>query len=213
MPNPVSVILIVHNEQERVEACIRDVHPWVEQIVAVDQESTDWTRDILARLHQHRIVDVYVQHPAYGTAEASRPEAFEYATSNWLLILDADEVLTAEFKERLPELLAAEIDFYHLRRVTRIEGQLIEDCPHRRLFRRGFASAPRFENIGHYAHSSIEIAPGAREATSEFVAITSDKTWAEQIIDNERSDVLLGLRPADDPDHGKEVGPQPPADA
>ena len=60
MPLPLSVVIIAKNEHNRIKDCLESVYGWVDEIVVVDDESTDDTRAIAHALHRQNI------HPAYG---------------------------------------------------------------------------------------------------------------------------------------------------
>jgi len=46
VPVPLSVVVIAKNEKARIKACLDTVHGWADEIVIVDDESTDETRSI-----------------------------------------------------------------------------------------------------------------------------------------------------------------------
>jgi glycosyltransferase involved in cell wall biosynthesis len=90
-----SVCVIARDEEERLPECLDSV-AWADEIVVVvDSRSRDATEKIA--LERADIVEVK---PYLGNIEQSR-HCVGLATSEWVLVLDADE--------RVPELLAAEI--------------------------------------------------------------------------------------------------------
>ena len=46
VPLAISVVIIAKNEHGRIKECIESVHGWADEIVVVDDESTDDTRAI-----------------------------------------------------------------------------------------------------------------------------------------------------------------------
>jgi glycosyltransferase involved in cell wall biosynthesis len=89
-----SVAVIAKNEMDRIERLLQSAR-FADEILVVDSGSTDDTR-ALCRSHGATVID----HPWTGYA-AQKQLAMEKASSEWVLSLDADEVL--------PEALAKEI--------------------------------------------------------------------------------------------------------
>ena len=92
---PLSVVLIVKNEESRLARALDSVKGWAGEIVVVDDESTDKTREIAARYTDKifvRKMDVEGTHRKWSYQKASNP---------WIFSLDADEVLTPELKESI----------------------------------------------------------------------------------------------------------------
>jgi glycosyltransferase involved in cell wall biosynthesis len=92
---PVSCFIIAQDEARRIGPAIRSVRDWVDEIVVVDSGSADGT-DALARMEGARVI----HHDWAGFGQQKR-FAEEQCRNDWLLNLDADEVVTPE--------LAAEI--------------------------------------------------------------------------------------------------------
>lgn len=83
-----SLCLIVKNERERLLNCINSARQIVNEVVVVDTGSTDDTVKI-ARAAGARVFSYSWQ----GNFSDARNYALEQATGQWILILDADEVL------------------------------------------------------------------------------------------------------------------------
>ena len=176
-----SLAMVVRNEEARIREAILDIGPHVNEIVLVDQASTDSTKYIAREL-----VDHIIEHPAYGFSEASRAEAISSCMGDWVLLLDADERLTDFGKVWIRRWINAEYaDFYNLRRLTRIDGEIIEDMLHPRLFRRGYVKSPSS------LHTLCLPVYGARiHSVLTSVAIEHDKTGTEQQADDLRYEGL-----------------------
>jgi glycosyltransferase involved in cell wall biosynthesis len=91
----VSVTLATLNEAAHLDACLRAV-AWADEIVVVDDGSTDGTVELT-----RRYTDRVAVRPSHGNFHANKNLAIEMATGDWILSLDADEVV--------PPDLAAEI--------------------------------------------------------------------------------------------------------
>jgi len=101
-PASVSLCMIVKNEEETLERCLASVADLVAEIVIVDTGSTDRTKEIAARFTD-RIVDFQW----VDDFSKARNFAFSQATQEYIMWLDADDVLLPEDREKLANLLAA----------------------------------------------------------------------------------------------------------
>lgn len=100
---PVSVVIIVKNEEKRIGACLESVK-WADDIVIVDDMSTDRTVEI-ARRYTGRIfqrkMDIEGVHRNY---------AYSQAKNEWVLSLDADETVSPELKEEIARVVKEETE-------------------------------------------------------------------------------------------------------
>ncbi|MEG6520552.1 glycosyltransferase family 2 protein [Desulfotomaculum sp. 1211_IL3151] len=99
----VSLCLIVKNERERLLNCINSARQIVNEVVVVDTGSTDDTVGI-ARAAGARVFSYAWQ----GNFSDARNYALEQATGQWILVLDADEVLAPLDVNYFNKLLAAD---------------------------------------------------------------------------------------------------------
>jgi glycosyltransferase involved in cell wall biosynthesis len=96
----ISVCIITKNEEANIARCVRSVR-WADEIIVVDANSTDRTRD-LAREQGARVME------RRWEGFASQKEfAVQQCSSDWVLSLDADEEVTEELKNEVQELLSA----------------------------------------------------------------------------------------------------------
>jgi tetratricopeptide (TPR) repeat protein len=86
-----SLCMIVRDEQEMLPRCLASVAEAVEEMVIVDTGSTDATVEI-ARSFGARVLF----HEWTGSFAEARNVSFDAATGDWLLCLDADEMLVEE---------------------------------------------------------------------------------------------------------------------
>jgi tetratricopeptide (TPR) repeat protein len=91
-----SLCMIVKDEEEMLPRCLEAAKPAVDEIVVVDTGSSDRTIEI-AREFGARVIE----HPWSGDFAAARNVSVDAASGDWILWLDADEVLVAEDAERL----------------------------------------------------------------------------------------------------------------
>lgn len=94
-----SLCMIVRDEEAMLARCLAAVAPAVDEIIVVDTGSVDGTVQIAESFGAH-----VLHHPWTGDFAAARNASFEAATGDWLLYLDADEVLVEGDAGRLRAL-------------------------------------------------------------------------------------------------------------
>lgn len=91
IPPRLSLTMIVKNEEKNLATCLASVQNLVDEIIIMDTGSTDKTKEIAAsftnNIHDFTWVDDFA---------AARNAALRHATGDWVLILDADEVIAPE---------------------------------------------------------------------------------------------------------------------
>lgn len=95
----ISLCMIVKNEENTIGRCLDSVKDIVEEINIVDTGSSDRTKEVLKK-YTKRIYDFEW---VYDFAKA-RNFAFQQATKDFILWLDADDVFLPEDQEKLKEL-------------------------------------------------------------------------------------------------------------
>jgi tetratricopeptide (TPR) repeat protein len=94
-----SLCMIVRDEEEMLERCLISVADAVDQIVVVDTGSVDRSVEI-ARSFGAEVIDFGWT----GSFAEARNVSLDAAECEWILFLDADEVLVGGSRERLREL-------------------------------------------------------------------------------------------------------------
>lgn len=94
-----SVVIITRNEERRIRRCLESVQ-WVPDIVVIDGQSDDRTVAIAREFGAKVIV-----HPFEGSFAQERNLGLEHATGEWVLQIDADDVVTPEFRTAIERLL------------------------------------------------------------------------------------------------------------
>ncbi|AHM68240.1 hypothetical protein LK13_10505 [Paenibacillus polymyxa] len=105
MMKTIALCMIVKNEQEHLRRCLDSVKNKVDQIVIVDTGSTDETIKIAKEYTDD------VHHMEWNNNfAAARNESIKYATTDYILVLDADEYL--EESADLQKEIASGADYY-----------------------------------------------------------------------------------------------------
>lgn len=140
-----SVVISAYNEEKKLKACLESVK-WADEIIFVDNSSTDQTPQI-AKQYTKKI---YTQKNDPLSIDLQKNLGIEKATSDWILILDADERVTPELKEEIKNIInlspntypLTPISAYWIPRKNIIFGKWIKHTgwypdPQLRLFRKG----------------------------------------------------------------------------
>ena len=95
VPIALSVVIIAKNEQSRIKDCLESVYGWADDIVVLDDESTDNTRAIASGFTDKifiRHMELEGKHRNFGASKAK---------NGWILTLDCDERLTDGLKNEI----------------------------------------------------------------------------------------------------------------
>src|SRR5688572_3814148 len=79
-------VILAHNEERNVVACINALRPHVQELLLIDTESSDRTRELALPL-----VDRILTHPNIPNFDSIRNIAIPEASFDWLWFVDADE--------------------------------------------------------------------------------------------------------------------------
>jgi glycosyltransferase involved in cell wall biosynthesis len=174
MAKTLSIAMIAMNEEANLPRTLESVR-WADEIVVVDSGSTDRTLDIA------RSFGARTSYHAFGGHGEQKNIALDLCTSDWTLLLDADEVLTPELQAEILALLSdqPEFDAYRIPRLNLYFGRWVRHGgfypDHKlRLFRRGTArlsegvgphSTPQFKgrrgtlkhDMLHYAYPTLGV--------------------------------------------------------
>lgn len=125
-----SLCMIVKNEEASLPQTLNSVKAIVDEMIVLDTGSTDRTVEVATQLGAE------VHHfPWCNDFAVARNEALKYVRGNWVIVLDADEVLTPEIVPQIKE--AIKNDRYLVVNLIRYEVGAAQ-CPYSlvsRLFR------------------------------------------------------------------------------
>lgn len=116
-----SAVIITFNEEKNIERCLQSLVGIADEIIVVDAASTDQTCTIAGQ-YGARVI----QHPFEGFA-AQKNFAAQCAQHQWVLSLDADEVLSDALKSSILKIKEkADFDAYFVKRQTNFCGTFIK---------------------------------------------------------------------------------------
>ena len=132
-----SVTLATKDESSKLSACLNSV-PFADEIIVVDDCSLDNTVEIATHLGAK-----VISRDSKGSFHENKNLAIEEASGEWILSLDADEIVTPQLADSIQSaLLHPQADGYLVDRHNYFLGQWIRGCgwyPDHilRLFRKG----------------------------------------------------------------------------
>ncbi len=91
-----SVVLATRNEEENIARCLKSVKDIADEIIVFDEYSTDNTKKIAESFG----AKVYLE-PHHDIFHITKQKAIDTAKGEWILQLDADEVVTPELAKEL----------------------------------------------------------------------------------------------------------------
>ena len=141
-----AVIILTHNEEQHVAACIQSA-AFADEILVIDDCSTDRTR-ALAESAGARVIE----HSLNGDFAAQRNFALAQTDADWVFYVDADERVHEGADEELRRVMAEDARaVYEVRRINVAFGQRMYYGGHRPDYPRRFfpRDAVRWEGLVH----------------------------------------------------------------
>lgn len=156
----ISVVINTYNAEQHLSDCLEAVKDF-DEIVVCDMESTDHTVEI-AKQYGCKIVifpkgDITIVEPA-------RQHAIDSATNPWVLVVDADEIITAELRHYLYEQIKKDDcpDGLYIFRHDKVFGMYSKDWDkdwQLRFFRRDKAIWPKYIHAVPEIDGRVEYCP------------------------------------------------------
>ena len=152
----ISAVILARNEERNIRFCLETL-AWCDEIVLMDMQSSDRTveiaREYTGRIFSHEVVTAF---------DIAKKTAVEQALGEWILLIDADEMVTPDLAGKLREMAregtadVIEIPFQHY-----IMGECIRHTGW------GYTPLPRFFRVGSIRfektiHGYMQVAADAR---------------------------------------------------
>jgi len=154
----ISVTINTFNEERNIENCLKSVK-WADEIIIVDMYSDDKTVEIAGKY-----TDKIFFHERLGYADPARQFALEKASNEWILVIDADELVPINLKNRLLKIAQEDLaDVVYVPRSNYFAGKHINGMGwgtlndvNPRFFKRGYL------NFGDILHDFFKLNADAR---------------------------------------------------
>ncbi len=115
-----SVIVITKNEAENIAKCLESVS-WADEIIVLDSGSTDETVSICKKFTPH------VFETDWQGFGVQKQRALEKATGDWVLSIDADEIISPELRAEIEHAIRQnQFDAFLLPRLSSYCGKFIK---------------------------------------------------------------------------------------
>lgn len=101
-----SVALATHNEEENISRCLSSIAGIADEIVIVDGQSTDKTREIAKHFKAKIIIRENL-----ANFHLNKQKAIDACSGDWILQLDADERVTPLLAEEIIRVVNGKADF------------------------------------------------------------------------------------------------------
>jgi len=116
----ISVVVITKNEEQNIGRCLESVK-WADEIILVDSQSTDRTREIAGEYGAR------IYSPEWRGYGSAKREGVKQARGKWILSVDADEVVSPELVEEIKGVMqnSANRSGFYIPRRTNFLGRWI----------------------------------------------------------------------------------------
>lgn len=191
MISSISLCMVVYNEGHRIYDTLTAAAPYVDEIVVVDQQSTDNTVDVIHQWwddNDRNIPTKIVPDKHWGYCEPSRIKAHEASTGSWILVLDADEQVSDEFVKEMRHIDEKGYVGARLKRGLWVGGEhrFTGDYQYR-FFRR--------DSVKYLDEIHTEPQPTVYKTQiyhPAYRGIIHTKSWTEQLRDERAYESLIG---------------------
>lgn len=181
-PYRLSVVMIVKNEAKNLELSLPALKGWIDELIVLDSGSTDHSRQLVEDAGGQWFENL--NWPGFGK---QRQLAQSYATGEWILALDADEVVTEQLQQNiLKAIQQPPLDtVFGIKRLDCIFGHQIDNAywpvkAHWRLFPKGY----QYDN--NLVHESVVLNGAKTEKLQGFLlhqTAPTPKFWLEKRLD------------------------------
>jgi|GEM_PF-258630 len=156
---PISAVVVARNEEKMIGDCLKSVHGRVDELILVDNGSTDRTVEI-----GKKYCDTVLEH-SLAHEGLRRNWAAAQAKNDWVLMFDADERMTPALLKEIYAALAKDdgtVAAYWAPQRTYIGGRLLKyggwDAPRCKLYNRRLFRWK--EDPSEIVHVGIDVTPG-----------------------------------------------------
>lgn len=102
--NTLSVLILTRNEEKHIRDCIESCLPVADEVIVIDDGSTDQTVAIAeslgAKVVQHALAQDWAQQRMFAISQAS---------CEWILFVDADERLSSDLSQEIRNMIRTDI--------------------------------------------------------------------------------------------------------
>ena len=146
----ISLVMIVKNEEKNLAKCLNSVENLVDEIVIVDSGSTDKTIEIA------KTFGAKIFKREFDSFSNQKNYALSIATNEWVLHLDADEVLSKELVEEIKfVIINTKLDGFYLIRTNFFLGKQMKHSGINKEYRLRLAKKSVSKYVGGIIHEEL----------------------------------------------------------
>lgn len=117
----ISALVLSRNEEDIIEDCLKSLN-FVDEIIVLDQNSSDKTRDIA-----EKYTDKVITSTSSNFSE-NRNKLLSLATNDWVLYVDCDEIISKELSEEIKNVVRAKkYSAFYIPRKNYVLGKRIKN--------------------------------------------------------------------------------------
>lgn len=114
-----SVVLATRNEEANIGRCLESVRSVADEVVVVDEHSTDKTREIAESFGAKVFLEEH-----HDIFHITKQKALDMAKGEWILQLDADEVVTPGLTKEIKQVISMSDREILSRKISGRQGRL-----------------------------------------------------------------------------------------
>src|SRR4030065_1498012 len=105
----ITAVILCRNEEERISNCLNSV-TWCDEIIVVDDYSTDQTIQVIESFKQKNNQVRLYQRSLKADFAGQRNFSLSKVKNKWVLFIDADEIVSSPLRKEIKEELALSND-------------------------------------------------------------------------------------------------------
>lgn len=148
---PFSAVIITKNEVENIEPCLKALTKITNDIVVIDGDSTDGTVALCEQYGARVFKNEWLGYAATKNLGNTK------AHNDWILSIDADEVLSEELIRSIQTLMPLENNVYALDRISSLYGKWIHYSGWYPDWKPRFFNRNQVQWQGDYVHETLNI--------------------------------------------------------
>jgi (heptosyl)LPS beta-1,4-glucosyltransferase len=123
MKSGISAIVVVHNQSDLLQSCLKSIKNWVDQIIVIDLESTEDIEKIANLAGAD-----YAPHKLVPIVEEVRQESLKYAEHEYVLFIDPDENIPGTLaKDLSAKIKTGKYDYFSIPRQNFVFGKWVKN--------------------------------------------------------------------------------------
>ncbi len=176
-----TVLVLVPNAGDRLPRCLESVK-WADDIFCVVDTKTNDGSEEVARSHTGHVVT-----HAYENAAAQRNWALPQISTEWTLVLDADEWVSDELAARIRKIIAdtSSLEGYEILRHSYFLGKLIRHCGWHKDYNMRLFRTARGRYLNRRVHSKV-VVEGRTGTLNEVMYHDTYRTFEEYFVTFQR---------------------------